>query len=239
MATGRPVFLRYDYHQHMTYTGKRSPFFINLKLAANQDGKLLGMESDWIVDHGPYPSSYPSQPSYRAGTPPHIRGRGRTVCTNHCWGSAFRAYGSPQSEFASEVLMDELAEKIGLDPFDLRYRNILRPGDTMPHGQRPEVYSYEEMMDLLRPKYEEAKNKADAASDNIVRHGVGIALGMYGCGTDGPDPSEVLVELGPGGSVTVYNTWKIMAREPTPVLSAPPMKPCAPWMSRRKKSTLS
>ena len=54
MATGRPVSLTYDYQQHMTYTGKRSPFFLNVKLAADAKGKLQAMESDWIVDHGPY-----------------------------------------------------------------------------------------------------------------------------------------------------------------------------------------
>jgi aldehyde oxidoreductase len=214
MATGRPVFLCYDYHQHMTYTGKRSPFFVSLRMAADKDGTLLGMESDWTVDHGPYSefgdllTSRGMQYIGAGYNIPNIRGTGRTVCTNHCWGSAFRAYGSPQSEFASEVLMDELAEEIGIDPFDLRYRNILRPGDSMPHGQKPEVYSYEEMMDLLRPKYKEAKKKAKAGSDKAIKRGVGISLGMYGCGTDGPDPSEVAVELGPDNTVTVYNTWE-------------------------------
>ncbi len=50
----------------------------------------------------------------------NIRGLGRTVCTNHAWGAAFRGYGGPESEFASEVLMDELAEKLGMDPLELR-----------------------------------------------------------------------------------------------------------------------
>ena len=54
MATGKPVTLKYDYYQHITYTGKRSPFFINLKYGADKDGKIMAMESDWIVDHGPY-----------------------------------------------------------------------------------------------------------------------------------------------------------------------------------------
>ncbi len=48
MATGRPVFLKYDYKQHITYTGKRSPFFLDLKLAADKDGKLLAMERDYL-----------------------------------------------------------------------------------------------------------------------------------------------------------------------------------------------
>ena len=213
LATGRPVSLRYDYHQQMTYTGKRSPFFIHLRLAADAEGKLLGMETDWSVDHGPY-SEFGDLLTQRgaqfigAGYDiPNIRGIGRTVCTNHAWGSAFRAYGGPQSEFASEVLMDLLAEKIGQDPLEFRFTNALRPGATMPHGQTPEVYSYPEMLDILRPKYQEALKRAKESSTDTVKRGVGISLGMYGCGGDGPDPSAVAAELGPDNSVTIYNTW--------------------------------
>jgi aldehyde oxidoreductase len=108
LATGKPVFLGYDYHQQMTYTGKRSPFFVNMRYAADKDGKLLAMETDWSVDHGPY-SEFGDLLTLRgaqfmgAGYDiPNIRGEGRTVCTNHAWGSAFRAYGAPQSEFASK-----------------------------------------------------------------------------------------------------------------------------------------
>ncbi|MFH1137345.1 MAG: molybdopterin cofactor-binding domain-containing protein [Pseudomonadota bacterium] len=213
MATGRPVSLRYDYHQHMTYTGKRSPFFINLKLAADEKGKLLAMESDWSVDHGPY-TEFGDLLTQRgaqfigAGYDiPNIRGEGRTVFTNHAWGAPFRAYGSPQSEFASEVLMDELAEKVGLTPFEIRYLNALREPATMPHGQKPEVYSYHQMLDIVKPKYEAALAKAKASSTTEVKRGVGLSLGMYGCGGDGPDPSEVALELGPDNSITIYNTW--------------------------------
>ena len=117
MATGKPVALKYDYFQHITYTGKRSPFFVKLKYGADKDGKILAMESDWIVDHGPY-SEFGDLLTVRGAQfigagygIPNIRGLGQTVCTNHAWGSAFRAYGSPQSFLASESLMDELAAK--------------------------------------------------------------------------------------------------------------------------------
>jgi len=214
LATGQPVFLRYDYHQQMTYTGKRSPFFMKMALAADQEGKLLGMETDWTVDHGPY-SEFGDLLTLRgaqcmgAGYDiPNIRGEGRTVCTNHAWGSAFRAYGSPQSEFASEVLMDELAEKLGLDPLELRYMNVYRPGSTSPTGQAPEVYSLPEMLDLLRPKYQAAKEKAKAGSTAEIKRGVGLSIGVYGCGLDGPDASEVRVELNPDNTVTLFATWQ-------------------------------
>ena len=214
IATNRPVFLCYDYFQQMTYTGKRSPFFTTVRYAASKDGQLLAMESDWSVDHGPY-SEFGDLLTLRgaqfigAGYDiKNIRGEGRTVCTNHAWGSAFRGYGSTESEFPSEVLMDELAEKLGMDPLELRYKNCYRKGATTPTGQTPEVYSLPEMIDKLRPKYVAAKKKAAANSTAAIKRGVGIALGVYGSGLDGPDTAESDVELNADGTVTIFNTWE-------------------------------
>jgi aldehyde oxidoreductase len=213
IATGRPVYLEYDYQQFMSYTGKRSPFFITAKLAADQEGKLLAMETDWAVDHGPY-SEFGDLLTLRGAqftgagyNIPNIRGVGHTVATNHVWGAPFRAYGSPQSFLASESLMDELAEKMGVDPLELRYKNVYRPGDTTPTGQAPEVYSLPEILDTLRPIYQEALAKAKAESTPEKKKGVGISIGVYGCGLDGPDGAEADVELTKEG-VTVYATWQ-------------------------------
>ena len=138
---------------------------------------------------------------------PNIRGVGRTVCTNHAWGSAFRAYGSPQSFLASEVLMDELAEKMGKDPLELRALNAYKPGDTTPTGQEPEVFNFEEMIGKMRPLYQKAKEKAKAESTAEVKKGVGVSIGIYGCGLDGPDGSQADIELTKDG-VTVYTSWE-------------------------------
>jgi aldehyde oxidoreductase len=214
MATGRPVYLCYDYYQHITYTGKRSPFWIKLKLGADEKGKLMAMESDWSVDHGPY-SEFGDLLTLRGAQfigagygIPNIRGLGRTVATNHAWGSAFRAYGSPQSFFASESLMDQLAEKTGLDPLELRAINMYKEGDTTPTGQPPEVYPFAEMVEKLRPLYKAAKEKAKNETNDQVKKGVGISLGIYGCGLDGADASEIRVELNPDNTVTVFNSWE-------------------------------
>jgi aldehyde oxidoreductase len=214
MATGRPCFLGYDWFQQQTYTGKRSPFWLKVKLAADEQGKLLAMEGDWSVDHGPY-SEFGDLLTTRgaqfigAGYDiKNIRSVGRTVCTNHGWGSAFRSYGSPQSFFASESLMDELAKKMNMDPLELRYINCYRPGATTPTGQAPEVYPFPEMFDLLRPKYKAALEKARAESTETRKRGVGISLGIYGCGLDGPDTSGAWAELKADGSVMVGNSWQ-------------------------------
>ncbi|WP_088186599.1 molybdopterin-dependent aldehyde oxidoreductase [Desulfosporosinus sp. FKA] len=214
VATGKPVYLEFDYYQQMTYTGKRSPFFINLKYGATKEGKLIAMESDWSVDHGPY-SEFGDLLTIRGSqfigsgyNIPNIRGFGRTVCTNHAWGSAFRGYGSPQSLFSSEVLLDELAEKLGMDPFELRYKNVYRPGDTTPTGCEPDVYCLVEIMDKLKPKYDQAKEwaKQPPSAPNKKR-GIGISIGVYGSGLDGADSAAVNVELTATG-VTVYTSWE-------------------------------
>ena len=214
---GKPVSLVYDMYQTITYTGKRSPGFMNVKIAADEDGKLLALWGNNYIDHGPY-SEFGDLLTMRltqftgAGYGiKNIRNKSHTVCTNHAWGSAFRAYGSPQSFMGSEVCMDVLAEKMGVDPFELRYKNIYRPGDTSPTGQTPEVFCLEEMYQKARPYYEDAKKRAaelNAASDGKYKYGVGFSQGIYGCGLDGKDSSFANIQLNPDNTVTVFDAWE-------------------------------
>ncbi len=214
-VTGRPVFLEFDMYQQITYTGKRSPFFVNLKFGADKDGKIQAMEADWTVDHGPY-CEFGDLLTMR-GTQfigacydiPNSRGEGRTVATNHAWGSAFRAYGSPQSLFASETLVDMLAEKIGMDPLEFRYLNVYREGSTTPTGCPPDVVVLPQAIDKLRPYYEEAKKNAEAKNKKggNIKYGIGVSLNTYGCGLDGPDTSEAWVELTEKGA-TIGVSWE-------------------------------
>ncbi len=214
LATGRPCHLRYNYEQQQNYTGKRSPFWTTIRMAADKTTKkIMAMEVDWIVDHGPY-SEFGDLLTLRGAQfsgagygIPHMRGLGRTVCTNHAWGSAFRGYGGPEIEFPSESLVDELARKMGVDPFEFRAINHYREGDTNPSQQKPEVLSYAEMFEALRPKYEAAKARAKANSTDEIKRGVGVALGSYGAGLDGPDTAEAWVELNEDGGVTAYACW--------------------------------
>jgi aldehyde oxidoreductase len=215
LVTKKPVYLGFNMYQQITYTGKRSPFFIHLKMGADKNGKLLAMESDWTVDHGPY-CEFGDILTLRGAqfigacyNIPNIRGKGREVATNHAWGSAFRGYGSPQSMFASEVLMDELAEKIGMDPFELRYKNIYREGSTTPTGCKPDVICLPQMFDKLRPYYEKAKKDVEEKNKNggNKKYGMGIAILHYSSGLSGADSSEAWAEINPTG-VTIGDSWE-------------------------------
>ncbi|MCL1879839.1 MAG: molybdopterin-dependent oxidoreductase [Actinomycetia bacterium] len=215
LVTGRPVFLGYSQYQQIVATGKRSPWFVHLRMGADANGKIVAMESDWTVDHGPYCEfgdllTMRGQQFIGAGYDiPNIRGVGRTVATNHAWGSAFRAYGSPQSLFASEVLIDELAEKVGMDPLEFRYLNVYREGSTTPTGQAPDVIAFPQALDTIRPIYAAAKDDAAAknAKGGPVRRGIGLSLLEYGCGLDGADSSEAWLEITADG-FTVGASWE-------------------------------
>lgn len=214
MATGKPCYLEFDMHQTITYTGKRAPANIDIRMAADKDGRITALEYEHIFDHGAY-SEWGDLVLFKGNMfigggydIRNIRGHGKLVCTNHAYGTAFRSYGSPQALFASESLIDELAEKMGMDPLEFRYKNVYRPGATTPTGQKPEVYSLPEMIDWLRPKYQAAKKRAEAESTETQRKGVGVSLATYCVGGDFADYSEAWVELLPDGGVAVYNCWQ-------------------------------
>ncbi len=218
LVTGKPVALVFNQYQNITYTGKRSPGFMHIKLAADEKGKILAMEGDNYIDHGPY-SEFGDLLTMRlsqftgAGYDiKSIRNKSQTVCTNHAWGSAFRAYGSPQSLLGSETAVDVLAAKMGIDPFDLREMNCYKEKDNSrtPNGCEPDVYCLEDLFKKARPYYEAGKKRVaekNAKSDGKTKYGIGVALGTYGCGLDGVDASEAWCEITPEG-VTVYNSWE-------------------------------
>lgn len=216
---GKPVSLVFNQFQNITYTGKRSPGFMNIKLAADENGKLLGLWGNNYIDHGPY-SEFGDLLTHRlsqfvgAGYDiPTIRNKSQTVFTNHAWGSAFRAYGSPQSFMGSEIAIDVLAAKMGMDPFDIRELNCYKESEksTIPTGYAPDVYCLEEMYKMARPLYEAGKARIaekNAASDGRYKYGIGVASGVYGCGLDGVDASQAYAELNPDGTVTMYASWE-------------------------------
>lgn len=215
----RPVSLVFDMYQNITYTGKRSPAFMHVKLAADEKGKLLALWGDNFIDHGPYSEfgdlltmrlSQFTGAGYGIG---YIRNRSRTVFTNHAWGSAFRAYGSPQSFMGSEIAIDCLAAKMGIDPFEMRAMNCYKEseGTTIPTGFPPDVYCEEALFEKARPLYEAGKKRVaekNAGSDGRYKYGIGVSLGVYGCGLDGVDASSAQAELNPDGTVSIYTCWE-------------------------------
>ena len=213
-VTGRPVYLQYNMYQQITYTGKRSPAYGTLKLGATKNGELLALEYNYLQDHGAY-SELGDALCVRANSfigsgykLPNIRGLTRETFTNHAFGSAFRAFGAPQSFMCWESIMDEMAVELGMDPFEFRYKNLYRPGDTTPTGATPDCFPFVEMFDKLRPEYMAALERCKNDQRTDKRRGTGISIGIYSVGNDSSDVSEAAVELNEDDTVTVFNTWE-------------------------------
>ena len=216
MATKKPVYCEFTMKQQITYTGKRSPFFIRAKLACDEKGMLTALEHDVLGDHGAYSEfadlllTKPLQYIGAGYDIPSIRGMGRMTFTNHAYGAAMRAFGAPPAFFAFESLIDELAYKMHMDPFEFRYQNLYHEGSTCPTGNEPEVLTMRDLFDKLRPRYEEARKiQAEQNKDNPrIRRGVGISVGIYGCSDDGFDTSDAAAELLPDGKIRIFHTWE-------------------------------
>lgn len=213
-VTGMPVALSMDYAQFMAFSGKRSPAYMNGRLSCDKDGKIIAGEFDAGLDHGAYPELGDDKltkilrfmffPYYV----PNALGLTRVAITNHAYGTAYRGYGAPQAYTCGEALVDMLAEKMGMDPFEFRYKNIARQGQTNLNQREFLQYPMEEMMDKMKPYYEEAKKKAKAADTKEVRRGVGLAWGGYNVGLGGVDEAAVAIELAPNNKFIKYDTWQ-------------------------------
>jgi len=212
--TKKPVALSMTYEEFMHFTGKRCPCHSNGRVACDKDGKITAAEFDFGIDHGAYSwggDDLMIKPVRFAFFPykvPHVAGLARIANTNHNFGTAYRSYGSPQAYTMSEALMDMLAEKAGIDPFEFRWRNIARPGDTNINSAAFRQYPMQQIMEKMRPHYERAVQEAKAKSTPALRRGVGLAWGGFNVSEGPTDQATVALELNPDGTVTKYDTWQ-------------------------------
>ena len=211
---GTPVSLTMTYEQHNWFSGKRSSAYSNAKFGCDADGMLTGMEFDIAYDRGAYSEmadNLISKSLRYAGYGykiPNIRALARSGYSNQTCGTAYRAFGNSQAFAMSESMIDMLAEKAGIDPFEFRYRNLAQPGDLNNQSREYKEYPFNEIFDSMRPYYDEAVAKAQKESTPEKMRGVGLALGGYNVTGEINDHSEVAIGLNPDGTVTHYNTWE-------------------------------
>jgi carbon-monoxide dehydrogenase large subunit len=224
VRTKRPVKWIEDRREHLIASIHAREHVHTLEAYVTADGKVLGLKADITVDVGAYsvwPFTAGSDPGMVAKVLPgpyELQGYEATyrgVATNKCPIGTYRGVGRPGAVFSQERLMDEIAIELGLDPFTVRERNVVR---TFPYtnvlGYAYDEGSYAEslarMRALLAPDIEEARRSREAS----VRTGVGIALFIEQTAHGTPDfikrrsPIETgyesaKVEMHPDGKVTV------------------------------------
>ncbi|MDR2421507.1 MAG: molybdopterin-dependent oxidoreductase [Oscillospiraceae bacterium] len=210
-----PVTLTLSYDEFNHTTGKRSATFANGRLACDENGKIIAAEYDVALDHGAYAVvgglifNNLLSIAFHGLNIPNIRALGRGGSTNHAFNTAYRGFGSPQIYTTSEALIDMLAEKAGIDPFEFREINLARPGDTNINSRPLYDYdAYKRLMEKGKPVYEQYKREAEDAKKAGRHVGAGVSMGGFLITIGMFDQAEVALELNEDGTITHFNTWE-------------------------------
>lgn len=139
--TGLPVKVKLTRKESLMVHPKRHPAKMAVTTACDKDGHLTGMTARVVTDTGAYASlggPVLQRLCTHAAGPYHYQNidiEGTAVYTNNPPAGAFRGFGVTQSCFATECNLNLLAEKVGISPWEIRYRNAIRPGQELPNGQ--------------------------------------------------------------------------------------------------------
>jgi len=185
---GRPVRLIYDRHEDLAATTKRHPGVIRHRTGVKRDGTLVSQDIEIVLDGGGYCTLTPvvlSRAAIHAAGPyacPNVRIRARAVATNTPPNGAFRGFGAPQSLFAAELMVEHVAERLGMSSVDLRRKWMLRLGDTTATGQ---VLTESVGSELVLDAALKAAPQVGTSARRHVRRGRGLSLVFHGSGFTG------------------------------------------------------
>jgi xanthine dehydrogenase D subunit len=226
MHTGRPVKMSYGREESFLAHVHRHPSRIWLRTGATRDGELVAVRGRIVIDGGAFASSSPAvignATTFLAGPyeVPNALLEGTAVYTNNPPCGAMRGFGAPQVCFAHEANMDRLAGQLGLDPVELRLRNLVATGSVLPTGQvirgsAPVRELVERCRSLPMPPEPGPPAIRDpltfpGGTGNVghgegLRRGVGFAIGFknvaYSEGFDDFHQARVTLSAGPRGPV--------------------------------------
>ena len=179
---------------------KRHPMTLTYTVGADPEGHLLAVRARILADTGAYASTGAKCALRAAGHAtgvyrvPNVDIAATAVFTNNPVSGAMRGFGSNQAQFAMEGCMDLLAERIGVDGFDIRIRNILNPGDAFCTGQimRESVRGVRTSLDAVKDIYKSARYV-----------GIGCGIKSTGLGNGMNDSGHVVIRVLTGGRLDI------------------------------------
>jgi CO/xanthine dehydrogenase Mo-binding subunit len=221
----RPVTITWSREESMIGHHKRHPIGVRCRWGATRDGRITAVEAELLADGGAYAST--SQEVLKIAAlfasgcyeVPNISVDGYAVYTNNIPCGAFRGFGAPQAQFASEIMVTRLAHALGLDPVELRRRNIYREGSLEPtqHPLPPGVSALAclercvaEARARISAEYPalsaepaSTQHPVPSTQHSHLRRGIGIACGIKNIGYSFgfPEQSTATVELFGGTNI--------------------------------------
>ena len=179
--TGGPVKVRLTRQESMRVHPKRHPMEMHYTVGCDENGYITGMKCTIVADTGAY-ASLGGPVLQRACT--HAAGPynfqdididGKAIYTNNPPAGAFRGFGVTQSCFAMEQCLNQLAKQVGISPWEIRYRNAIRPGQVLPNGQIADANTaLVETLEAVKDVYENSPDAGIACAMKNSGLGVGI-----------------------------------------------------------------
>lgn len=216
----RPVLLTYSRRDSFTKSTRSEEAVIEYSSAASEEGKILGARIRILLDCGAYAIRCPGilwRMSAEATGPyyvPNIDLEGIALYTNRVFVGAWRGFGTPVITFAHEGQMELLARKLGIDPLELRLKNIMSKGLELPTGQvlDDDVKFAETLQELAKVSQWYEKRGLGERSRDIVVRGIGVGCAWHGISVGGgygfeeveiKDWVDALVEVKEDGTVII------------------------------------
>jgi xanthine dehydrogenase molybdenum-binding subunit len=208
LMTGRPVLLTLSRAESIRFHPKRHPITMEYTVGCDEEGRLVAVRSRMVGDTGAYASVGDKVLERAAGHAcgayrvPNVDIEARAVYTNNPPCGAMRGFGANQANFGIEGMMDILAEKVGIDGWEIRWRNALEAGDTFSTGQLlgPGVGLKKTLL-AVKDAYRSAKHAGVACG--VKNTGIGNGLPEYG---------KAILRPGSDGGVTLFHSWTEMGQ---------------------------
>jgi len=200
----RPVKILLNREEVFTSTIVRHSSVVRIKTGVKKDGTIVAREVKVIYDTGAYAEKGPTvtnQASVAAAGPykiPHVKVDGYCVYTNKVIAGAYRGYGIPQVAWAHESQMDIIADKLGIDPIEIRLKNVLDEGDICPTGRQ--------VMTSIGLKECIKKIKEDSEWNKVHRQSIGKGIACGFKNTKTPSGSSAVVKINSDGSVEILTS---------------------------------
>ena len=209
----RPVKCTLTRRQSLLMHPKRHPIRIEATAGCDADGKLTALRARMVGDSGPYGSvgmKVLERAAGHASGPyvfPNIDVEATAVRTNNPVCGAFRGFGANQAQFATEGLLDRLAERVGISGWEMRSRNVVEPGDVWGPGQIMDDGSLgaRQCLDFIKDAYEAARAAGKAV-------GLGMGIKNSGLGNGFEEISGAVVRFEEDGTVEVRHCWTEMGQ---------------------------
>lgn len=211
-ACGRPVKIVWTREASLLESAKRHPYSIKSKIGVMNDGRIVALENVIFDESGAYNNQSQfinwkaNAHSTGAYHIPNVKTDIVGVYTNRVHAGAFRGYGNPQFLFAMEQLVEEAAEKINMDPVEIRRINHVKDGSTTATGQVLENVTLTEVMEHTLEKADFHNKRALYEKiEGTKKKGIGMVIMMRGCGTgcETPDASGAMITIMDDGSILI------------------------------------